>query len=140
MAQQAPTAQFPEPTSGEPGVLDLYCEYTSGATGAIPATLTRSQGFQAVTRTGTGVVDFVLNQPWFRLLQWTVSVAPASYAFTTGGSGVCTLVDAVATATSSTSCKVTVTFRRGDTGAAADTAINDIVKLRLTLKTVSLNG
>jgi hypothetical protein len=140
MTVQAPTSQFQDGAAGEPGVLDLYCQYTSGATGAIPATLTRSQGFQSVARTGTGVVDFILNAPAFKLLDYSIHVDPASYAFTTGGSGVSTLVDAVATATSSTSCKVTVTFRRGDTGAAADTANGDLVRLTLRLKTVSLNG
>jgi hypothetical protein len=50
------------------------------------------------------------------------------------------LVDAVATATTPTSCKVTVTFRKNSDFTAVDTLNGDIVKLRLTLKTVSLNG
>ena len=140
MAVQAPTTGFSDDLDGEPGTLRLYCAYTSGATGAIPATLIRSQGFQSVARTGVGVVDFILNAPAFKLLDWKVDVIQASYSFSGAGSGVSTLVDAVATASSSTSCKVTVTFRRGDTGAATDTASGDVVYLRLTLKTVSLGS
>jgi hypothetical protein len=138
MAVQAPTWQTQDGADGEPGVLNLYCQYTSGATGAIPTTLTRSQGFQSVARTGTGVVDFILNAPAFKLLDWSVQVIQATPANT----GACesTLVDAVATASSATSCKVTVTFRKNSDFTAVDTADGDIVRLRLTLKTVSLNG
>ena len=140
MSVQAPTTSVPDNYAGEPGVLDLFCQYTSGATGAIPAALTRSQGFQSVARTGTGVVDFILNAPAFKLLDWSIKVIQATYAFTGAGDSDATLADAVATATTPTSCKVTVTFRRPDTGAATDTASGDIVRLKLTLKTVSLGA
>lgn len=124
---------------GEPGVQRLYAQYTSGGTGAVPANPAagvRDIGFLSIARTGTGVVDFILNNPAFKLLGWIATVEPASYAYTAAGSGVNTLADAV----NATIPKVTVTFRRGDTGAAVDTASGDIVKLILFLKAVSLGG
>lgn len=138
MAAQAPTWITQDGGDGEPGVLNLYCEYTSGASGAIPSALTRSQGFQSVARTGTGVVDFILNQPWFKLLDYNITVIQATPAAT--GACAYTLVDNVSTASSSTSCKVTVTFRKNSDYSAVDTASGDVVKLRLTLKSVSLGS
>ena len=131
-----PLFVFTDDGRGEPGVQTVYLQYTSGATGAIPTALTRSAGFLSVVRTGTGVVDFILNNPAFKLLSWTANVNPASYVFSAAGSGVNTLVDAVSAAIP----KVTVTFRRGDTGAAVDTANGDIVVLQLQLKTVQLGA
>ena len=120
----------------EVGVLHLYCSYVSGASGAIPTALTRSVGFKSVAHTGTGVVDFILDNPVFKLLDYSIKVQQATYAFTAAGSADATLVDAV----NATIPKVTVTFRRPDTGAATDTLSGDVVTLHLIVKTVNLGG
>ena len=103
------------------GDLGLYAEYTSGATGAIPATLTRGAGF-TVARTGTGVVVFTMTGgPPAAVLQVSVTAELATPGTTAGGS----VITYVASASAGT---VTVTFRRQSDWAATDTTTSDIVR------------
>lgn len=105
------------------GDLRCYAQYTSGATGAIPSTLTRSAGFSSIARTGTGVVVFTLaGGPPVAILQVTVTAELATPGTTAGGS----VITSVASASAGT---ITVTFRRQSDWAATDTADTDIVRL-----------
>lgn len=125
-------AMYVDQMNCQSGLLRIDVEYTSGAAGAIPASLTRSNGVSAVTRTGTGVTDFVLNNPAVSLVNYLVQVIAATPANTAAGSAESTLVDAV---TNTSTPKVTVTHRRNDTYAAVDSASGDVIKLTLWVKT-----
>jgi len=104
---------------------DLACraEYTSGATGAIPSTLTRAAGFSSIARTGTGVVVFTLaGGPPVAITDVNITTELATPGTTAGGS-VCTYVASASAGT------ITVTFRRQSDWAATDTTTSDIVRL-----------
>lgn len=119
------------------GLLRIDVEYVSLVTGGIPTSFVRSNGVSTITRTGVGVVDFILNNPAISLVQYVVNVIAATPGNTAAGSAEPSLVDAV---TNTTSPKVTVTFRRNDTYAAVDTTTGDVVKLTLWVKTNQIPG
>lgn len=91
-------------------------------------------GTAGVVRTGTGVYDLFPEQPpGVALIGWWFGVIQATPAATTGGSAMTSVVNNLVA-----SSKVTATFRRSDTFAAADLVTADIVYGYLDIQTVSV--
>lgn len=121
--------------SAEAGTVTCCIQFAvggGGAVGAIQGGGLRQKEFRRATpvvRTGAGVYDVFLREAWIGLLGSTAECfGPASA--TTGNKGKVT-TNNVGTASAP---KVTVTFVRDDTGAAADPANGDIASVTLVLK------
>lgn len=130
-------AQFSDMSVNYPGVKTLYFKWTmiNGTTFTINRAAEFLPGTLAIVRTGTGVYDlFPQGPPGVGLLDWlTVNTLAAEGNVALGGSGKTTMVNNLVA-----SGKITVTFRRADTLAAADLAAGDIVQGHIILQTVSL--
>lgn len=122
-------AQFRDKTEGEAGLLRIHLEYTSGASGAIPTTLKRSNGIASVVRTGAGVVVLTLNNPAQDFMDFVAFVEQA----TPSNTGAChvTVVDSVASSPGT----VTITFRKNSDYSVQDTASGDVVYVSFSVKT-----
>lgn len=111
------------------GLVELSGEFIVGATGAVPATLTGFREMGTPVRNGVGDYSFPLSQGWIRLKEWHVE-AVGAHSTTTGKYAEC-----IADSCTSTSAPlVRFQFTRGDTGAAAEVAQNDVLKVRLVLQ------
>lgn len=121
---------------------DILCvQFLVGATGAVGAIQgtgsSRMKEFRRlsaanpspVVRTGAGVYDVFLREPWLALLG-SVSECFGPVAAAAGWKGKVTTNNA-ATAVAP---KVTVTFLRQDTGVAADPSSGDIASITLFVK------
>ncbi len=115
------------------GLVDVFVEYTSGATGAIPATLTHANGVASVSRTSAGLIKVTLQDGYLGLAGADGSVIQASLSAVTG------FLVTPATALQGAATP-TVSFNiLGQDGTsklfvAADTAVGDVVRLHLVLR------
>lgn len=111
------------------GVRWVSCEFIVGATGAVPATVTGGENMGTPVRNGVGDYSFPLAKTAVRLLAWDVGVVGA-HSTTTGK-----YPELIADSANSTSAPLLrVQFTRGDTGAAAEVAQNDVLKVRFCLQ------
>lgn len=127
--------------SPEAGTDILFISFAVGATGAVGAIQgvngSRMKEFRRITaansspvvRTGAGVYDVFLREPWLALLDARGSTVGA-IATTAGTTAKCTTNNV----TSASAPKVTMTFYRPDTGVAADPSNGDIATITLYLK------
>lgn len=123
-----PYAPYPVMTPVN-GVRELSLEFIVGAVGAVPATITGGVELGTPVRNGVGDYSFPLRQPWLQLLEAHCDVVgPHS---TTAGKYAEIIADS---STSTSAPLVRFQFTRGDTGAAAEVAQNDVLKLRLVLR------
>jgi len=130
--------QFDDFSVNLAGVKRLWFKWTM--TGATTFTINRSQellaGTAGIVHTGTGVFDiFPAEAPGVELVDWGFAVIQATPAFTGAGTGLTSVINLLQTTPFT---KVTATFRRGDTYAAADFASGDIIRGYLDIQTVSL--
>jgi hypothetical protein len=126
----APFAPFPVMTPVN-GIVEVSLEFTVGAVGAV-GTVAGGAELGTPVRNGAGDYSFPLLQPWIRLLEAHCdTVGPHS---TTAGKYAEIIADSV---TSTSAPLVRFQFTRGDTGAAAEVAQNDVIKLRLVLQSKS---
>lgn len=95
--------------------------FTSGASGAVPTTLTTSAGITSVTKSGTGIYTIVLDQATYGMPEFTQSVLQASYT----KAGAC---DIRLTGVSLSTKTITVLTVDGD-GDAVDAASGDILRM-----------
>lgn len=119
--------------SAEAGATTLFIQFAVGATGAVGALVpNRSKEFRKTTpvvRTGAGVYDIFLREPWLALLDQSVwCIGPV--APTAGTTGKVT-TNNVSTAGAP---KVTVTYYAPNGGAAADPSNGDTACVTLIVK------
>lgn len=124
---------FSDDTANESGQVELYLQYTSGATGAIPTTLLRSSGFglgstAAIARTGVGLFTIQFDQIWaLKYLDFNGVFQQAAYS-AAGACEVQILTDTVAT-----NGQMTIEVTNA-AGAAVDPANGDIVTYHWTMQ------
>lgn len=130
-----PQALYPVMTPVN-GIVELSGSFIVGATGAVPtsggANGNGLSGFREMgtpVRNGVGDYSFPLSQTWLELVEFHCDVVGA-HSTTTGKYSEC-IADSV---TSNTAPLVRFQFTRGDTGAAAEVAQNDVLKVRLILR------
>jgi hypothetical protein len=123
-----PFAPYPV-GSTDNGIVETSIEFIVGATGAVPSTLTGGRELGTPVRNGVGDYSFPLLQTWIRLMSVTATVVGA--ASTTTGKTYQVIADSV---TSTSAPLVRIQFTRPDTGAVAEIAQNDVLKLVLRLK------
>jgi len=112
----------------ENGSVELHVEFPVGATGAV-GTVTGGREMGTPVRNGVGDYSFPLNQTWLRLLDASCVVVGA-HSTTTGK-----YWEVIADSSTATSSPlVRFQFTRGDTGAAAEIANGDVLKVTLRLK------
>lgn len=104
----------------------IYAKWTSGNTGAVPATLTFDRGIASVTRTGTGAFTIALSSAWDAQLHFRGGVIQASYS-NTGACHVQQVEDKVAD-TTTPEIKILCT---NAAGAATDPTNGDVVSFKL---------
>lgn len=121
-------APYPDMTPDN-GVVRCRLSFIVGATGAVPATITGGRELGTPVRNGVGDYSFPLANTAIRLEGIVCNVIGAHSA-TTGK-----YYEVLADSVNSTSAPlVRVQFTRGDTGAAAEIAQNDVLLLTLWLK------
>jgi hypothetical protein len=127
--------------SPEAGVDMLNIQFAVGATGAVGAIQgpggSRMKEFRRISaanpspvvRTGVGTYDVFLREAWLALIDYDAdTIGPVSP--TTGREGKLVTNNV----TSASAPKVTITYLRDDTGAAADPSNGDIAVITLYLK------
>lgn len=124
---------FPPPmnmdgASVEPGILRYHIEYTSGAAGAIPASLTRAKGIASIVRTGAGVFAINLIQPAVDFVDFVAFNEQATPANT--GACIATVVDSVSTGL------LTVTWRKNSDYSAVDPSAGDVIYYSFSVLTI----
>lgn len=127
-------ASFRDSQSLDKGLVTMLVEYVSGATGAI-ATINRQNGISAVTRTGVGTVDVVLNEAAFFLAGASGEIRQVTFTVT-NGCYINQKTDNVATPGTNLA-KVTFELRAGSTAALADTTTGDVVQFYITVGTLA---
>lgn len=129
--------QFKPGNVNMPGVKRLWFKWTMTAADAFTINWSKEflAGTAGIVRTGTGVYDlFPQSPPGVALVGWWFDcILATANDVTKGGSGKTTVANNL-----SASSKVTATFRRNDTLAAADLANTDIVYGYLDIQTVYL--
>jgi hypothetical protein len=124
----------------EAGTDILSIQFAVGATGAVGAIQgggLRMKEFRRISvanpapvvRTGAGIYDVFLREPWLALLGSNAEIFGAVVA-AAGWRGKITTNSVTVTAAP----KVTVTYLRQDTGVAADPSNGDIASIMLFLK------
>jgi hypothetical protein len=120
---------FPAAGNFQPEKVTCDLQFTSGASGAVPTTLTKRNGITSVTRTGTGAYTVVFAERPDAFLGGFGSVQP------TGAAYDATLAEDVKVfnmvLSTSTAKFVTV---RPDTAAVTDPASGDIVTVTFVLQ------
>lgn len=126
---------FPPPmnqdgASVEAGILRYHIEYTSGAAGAVPATLTRAKGIASIVRSGAGIFVITLIQPAVDFVDFVAFNEQATPANT--GACIATVVDSVNTSPAI----LTVTWRKNSDYTAVDPANGDIIYYSFSVLTI----
>jgi hypothetical protein len=119
--------------SPEPGIVHLFLEYTSGATGAVPVALTRSLGFgKSATswRTGVGAFTIPLAQNYVDLLDYNFVNHQTPYSASTGACKANLVTDAVKAGSPPS---ISIQWRN-EAGTAEDPASGDRVRVHLVLQ------
>lgn len=117
-----PFAPYPV-NATDNGAVDLTIEFPVGATGAV-GTVTGGREFGTPVRNGVGDYSFPLLQTWIRL-QGVTGIVVGATSTTTGK-----LFDVIADSVTSTSAPLfRLQFTQRGTGAAAEVANGDIIKL-----------
>jgi len=115
--------------SSQGGEEKVYVKWTSGASGAVPTTLTNSTNVTSVVHGATGVyvITFAFGGPPYSLLEFgPENVMQASYT----KAGACKVVQ---TAVSLTNSTLTVLVVDGD-GDAVEPASGDIITVNATFQ------
>lgn len=115
--------------SSQGGEETVYVKWTSGASGAVPTTLTNYNNVTSVVHGATGVyvITFAFGGPPYSLLAFgPENIMQASYS----KAGACKVVQ---TAVSLTNSTVTILTVDGD-GDAVEPASGDIISLAVTFQ------
>jgi acyl-CoA synthetase (AMP-forming)/AMP-acid ligase II len=120
-------------TSSDKGLVDIFLQYTSGATGAIPATLTHANFIKSVVRDGAGDITITLQDGYVGWAEIDGSVVQASFDVTTGWQIVPDVVDVGGTIPT---IGLLIVGQDGTSGifSAKDTADGDIVSVHICLR------
>lgn len=111
------------------GIRHLSLEFIVGNTGAVPTTITGGENMGTPVRNGVGDYSFPLSKTAVRLIAHSIfAVGPTS---ATAGKNVQIITDSTADLTAPL---LRVQFVRDDTGAAAEVAQNDVIKVRICLQ------
>lgn len=124
---------YPAGNSGESYVNDVYLGFTSGASGAVPTTLTRSNGITSVVRNSTGNYTVTFDDSWVALVDFSGFVNQASYS-ASGAVHVRIKADALATVATHTVTIETVTAA----GAVVDMASGDKLNVRFGCQLINV--
>lgn len=125
---------FSDQTAFDSGLVTLNLEWTSGATGAVPAL--NSANFPhsgvgevvSVVRGGVGVFTITLTQAWFDLIRFVGWTIQAAYS----AAGACNVrVTANNTGAATATLVLLVT---NAAGAAVDPTTNDVMYVNLQLQ------
>lgn len=127
---------FSDDTANESGQVELYLQWTSGATGAI-ATINRQSGFglvspatASIVRTGVGLFTVQFSQAWAqRYLDFSDNIQQAAYS----SAGACTVIiltDNLVATTGVMTIEIT-----NAAGAAVDPTTGDFISLHWTMQT-----
>ncbi len=111
------------------GIRWVSLEFIVGAAGAVPATITGGENMGTPVLNGVGDYSFPLTKTAVRLI--AKDIFPVGPTSTTTGKICHVITDSVA---SLTAPLLRVQFVRVDTGAAANVAQNDVIKVRLCLQ------
>lgn len=123
-------APFTDRTSHESGVVDTFLQWTSGASGAVPSTLTRSMGVKSVVHGATGVYVVTLKSPWKNSpLEFTQAIMQASYS----ASGAC-FVRVTADASSNSTTPTITLLVVNAAGAAVEPTTGDVIRVSFKLQ------
>ncbi len=111
--------------------------WTSGATGAVPASFTvYGPWFTSLTRTGTGAYTLALSAPWAGVLQSppTFACIQGTYSASTGVTGIQLVEDHVSNTTTPELKFITTNAA----GAVTDASSGDVLILTLTFQLVDV--
>jgi len=112
------------------GITNMDLVFTSGASGAVPTTLTRSNGIKSVTKNGTGTYDVVLRAPYTLSMGFSGSIKQASYS-----TGAASVINVTAD-TIATDGKFTFVTGKGTDASAVDMSAGDVLHLTIRLQGV----
>lgn len=126
---------YPDRSAAIGAIKDLYVKFVSGASGAVPTALAILGEIQTVTRTGTGAYTVQFSQSYYQAIEFAGSVTQAAGYANTGACTVYQVYD-TAEATAGT-VKFLVT---NAAGTAVDPAVNDVVKVHLTVQVDSITS
>jgi hypothetical protein len=122
---------FSDATSYESGRTYIDLAWTSGASGAVPAALSRSMAIKSVAHGATGVYVITFKEPWKNgILEFSWHIRQASYSKT----GACVIQETANAITNATTPTVTilVTTAAGD---AVEPASGDVIAMTWALQT-----
>lgn len=114
--------------SGEAGTCTLTVTFTVGATGAVPAALTRQKGIASVVRNGVGDYTVNLSERWLALLSASATVVGATSS-TTGKS-----YDVITNSVNAAAPLVRYQMLANGAGTAAEVAQNDVLTFTIVVK------
>lgn len=127
---------FPLQGSLDKGIVELFCQFTAGTSGAVPSTLAgldASNGFTLPVLSGTGLYTFGLQDPFYSLADYHVEIEQATYDKTHGG--MATLDHSTSDVTSGSAPQVAFQVRTTDgNGTAAALTSGDIIRVHLWLR------
>lgn len=105
--------------------------FTAGTAGAVPTTLTRSNGIKSVVLTSTEYL-VTFQDIYQELLNVEITVQQASFSAAASCYGVVSSANVGAGSTNPNT--VGITFLKGSDGTAVVATINDIVRVRFNMK------
>lgn len=110
------------------GITNIDLVFTSGASGAVPSKLTRSNGIKTITRSGTGAYDGVLRSSYVQSINAIGSIVQASYA----AAGACEI--RITADTIATDGKFSFVTVKGTDGSVVDMSSGDVIRLTLRIQ------
>ncbi len=105
--------------------------FTAGTAGAVPTTLTRSNGIKSVVLTSTEYL-VTFQDIYQELLNVEITIQQASFSAAASCYGVISSANVGAGSTNPNT--VGITFLKGSDGTAVVATINDIVRVRFNMK------
>lgn len=123
---------FSDVTNFESGKVGIDLEWTSGASGAVPALTAFSHGgvgqVTSVAKGATGVLTITMTDKWDDLLQFNGWVIQAAYS----SAGACNV--RVTANNTSAAAKTLVLLVTNAAGAAVDPTTNDTIYINLVMQ------
>ena len=120
-------------SSFDKGLVDVFLEYTSGATGAIPAVLDHAKGIASVVRNSQGNITVTFNDGYLGIAGIDGSIEQATPSFVTAW-----MIGMPVTAVGATPPTVTFDTLGADAVSglftAQDTLAGDKVRVHFTLR------